>query len=42
MALATPATPACLADTITDLGWKVELGDLAKHGHQLDVVVSEL
>ena len=24
---ATPAQPAALADTITDLGWKVELGD---------------
>ncbi len=39
---ATPRTPAALADVIRDLGWKVELGDLGKHGHQLDVVVEEL
>ena len=39
---ATPRTPAALADVIRDLGWKVELGDLGKYGHQLDVVVEEL
>ena len=39
---ATPRTPAALADVIRDLGWKAGLGDPAKHGHQLDVVVEEL
>ncbi len=39
---ATPSTPAALADLVTDLGWKVELGDPGKHGQQLDVVVEEL
>jgi cytoplasmic iron level regulating protein YaaA (DUF328/UPF0246 family) len=39
---ATPTTPARLADTITDLGWKVELGDPGRTGQQLDVIVSEL
>ena len=29
---ATPGTPARLADTITDLGWKVELGEPGKNG----------
>ena len=37
-----PGTPAALADLLTDLGWKIELGDLARHGQQLDVVVEEL
>ena len=36
---ATPTTPARLADTITDLGWKVELDPGTK---RLDVVVEEL
>ena len=39
---ATPGTAARLADTITDLGWKAELGDAGKHGQQLDVVVDAL
>jgi cytoplasmic iron level regulating protein YaaA (DUF328/UPF0246 family) len=39
---ATPSTPARMADTITDLGWKVELGDPGRNGQQLDVIVSEL
>ena len=34
---ADPRTPAKLATTLRDLGWVVE-----EHGHQLDVVVSEL
>jgi cytoplasmic iron level regulating protein YaaA (DUF328/UPF0246 family) len=38
----TPSTPAALADTITALGWKVELADPGRHGQQLDVVVEEL
>jgi cytoplasmic iron level regulating protein YaaA (DUF328/UPF0246 family) len=37
-----PSSPARLADAITDLGWKVELGDPGKHGHQLDVIVEEI
>ena len=39
---ATPNTPTAFADLVTDLGWKVELGDPEKHGQQLDVVVEEL
>ena len=39
---ATPGTPARLADTITDLGWKVELGEPGKNGQQLDVIVEEI
>ena len=39
---ATPGTPARLADTITDLGWKVELGEPGKNGQQLDVIVQEI
>jgi len=39
---ATPGTPARLADTISDLGWKVELGDPGPHGRQLDVIVEDL
>jgi cytoplasmic iron level regulating protein YaaA (DUF328/UPF0246 family) len=38
----TPTTPAALADTITALGWKAELGDPTRHGHPLDVIVEEL
>jgi cytoplasmic iron level regulating protein YaaA (DUF328/UPF0246 family) len=37
-----PTTPAALADTITALGWKAELGDLTRHGHALDVIVEQL
>jgi cytoplasmic iron level regulating protein YaaA (DUF328/UPF0246 family) len=36
---ATPSSPARLADEITSLGWKVELGSSK---NQLDVIVSEL
>jgi len=39
---ATPRTPAALADAISDLGWKVELGDPGNYGRQLDVIVEEL
>jgi cytoplasmic iron level regulating protein YaaA (DUF328/UPF0246 family) len=39
---AAPATPAALADTITALGWKAELGDPTRHGHLLDVVVEQV
>ena len=39
---AAPGTPAALADTITALGWKAELGDPTRHGHPLDVVVEQL
>ena len=39
---ATPTSPTRLADTIRDLGWKVELGDPGKTGQQLDVIVEEL
>lgn len=38
----TPSSPARLADHLGSLGWKVELGDPAKAGTQLDVVVAEL
>ena len=38
----TPGTPAALADLVTDLGWKVELGDPGRNGQQLDVVVEDL
>ena len=38
----TPRTPAALADHLTALGWKVDLGDAGKHGTRLDVVVTEL
>ena len=39
---ASPGTPARLADAISDLGWKVELGDPGKGGQQLDVLVEEV
>ena len=39
---AAPPSPTRLADTIRDLGWKVELGAPGKVGHQLDVIVEEL
>ncbi len=39
---ATPTTPPALADHLTSLGWKVELGDPTRHSHPLDVVVEEL
>jgi cytoplasmic iron level regulating protein YaaA (DUF328/UPF0246 family) len=39
---ATPRRPVALADVISDLGWKVELGDPGRHGQQLDVIVEEL
>jgi cytoplasmic iron level regulating protein YaaA (DUF328/UPF0246 family) len=38
----TPSTPAQLADQLAALGWKVELGDAARGGTRLDVVVSDL
>jgi len=38
----TPSSPAALADVITGLGWKTELGAPGRHGQQLDVVVEEL
>jgi uncharacterized protein len=38
----TPSSPAALADVITGLGWKTELGTPGRHGQQLDVVVEEL
>jgi hypothetical protein len=37
-----PSSPARFADHLTGLGWKVELGDAAKAGTRLDVVVAEL
>jgi len=39
---ATPSSPAALADTIVDLGWKAELGVPGRQGQQIDVVVEEL
>ena len=39
---ATPRTPARLADDLTRLGWKVEVGDPTARGTQLDVVVTEV
>lgn len=39
---ADPRTPKALADTLTRLGWTVELGTQAPKGTQLDVVVSEV
>ena len=38
----TPSGPARFADHLTDLGWKVEVGEAGRHGTRLDVVVSEL
>jgi cytoplasmic iron level regulating protein YaaA (DUF328/UPF0246 family) len=37
-----PGTPPALADAITGLGWKAELGRPTRHGHPLDVIVEEL
>lgn len=39
---AAPRTPARLADDLTRLGWKVELGESTPKGTQLDVVVTEV
>ena len=39
---AAPRRPVALAGVIRDLGWKVELGDPARQGQQLDVIVEEL
>ena len=38
----SPRTPGELADLLAGLGWKVEVGDAARKGTQLDVVVSEV
>ena len=37
-----PSSPARLADHLTALGWKVEVGEAGKSGTRLDVVVSDL
>jgi cytoplasmic iron level regulating protein YaaA (DUF328/UPF0246 family) len=37
-----PGTPGALADLLTSLGWKVEVGQSTRKGTQLDVVVSEM
>jgi len=37
-----PGTPPQLADQLAALGWKVELGEAARGGTRLDVVVSDL
>ncbi|GCD88514.1 YaaA family protein [Nocardioides sp. LS1] len=37
-----PRTPGKLADLLTDLGWKVELGEPTKKGTQLDVIVTDV
>ncbi len=39
---ADPRTPAALADELTRLGWKVEVGEPTSKGTQLDVVVTEI
>ena len=39
---ADPRTPRALADTLTRLGWAVELGAPTSKGTQLDVVVSQV
>ena len=39
---ADPRTPTALADTLTRLGWKVEIGEPTAKGTQLDVVVSDV
>lgn len=39
---ADPRTPRALADTLTRLGWTVELGEPTPKGTQLDVVVSDV
>jgi cytoplasmic iron level regulating protein YaaA (DUF328/UPF0246 family) len=38
----TPRTPAALADLVTALGWKAELGEPGRHGTPIDVVVEDL
>jgi len=38
----SPRTPAALADHLGGLGWKVELHEPTRAGHQLDVVVETL
>jgi len=37
-----PRTPDALATLLTDLGWRVEVGEASKKGTQIDVVVSEI
>ena len=39
---ADPRTPKALADTLTRLGWTVELGEATPKGTQLDVVVTDV
>jgi cytoplasmic iron level regulating protein YaaA (DUF328/UPF0246 family) len=39
---ADPRTPKALAETLTRLGWTVELGEPTPRGTQLDVVVTEV
>jgi cytoplasmic iron level regulating protein YaaA (DUF328/UPF0246 family) len=39
---AAPRTPARLADLLTRLGWRVEVGDATPKGTQIDVTVSSL
>ena len=39
---ADPRTPKALADTLTRLGWTVEVGERTSKGTQLDVVVKEV
>jgi cytoplasmic iron level regulating protein YaaA (DUF328/UPF0246 family) len=39
---ATASTPTQLADVVTALGWKVDLREAGKNGHQLDVVVEDV
>jgi cytoplasmic iron level regulating protein YaaA (DUF328/UPF0246 family) len=38
----TPRRPAALADLLTDLGWKVEVGEPTRAGTRLDVVVGAI
>lgn len=37
-----PRTPGALADLLTGLGWKVEVGEPSSRGTRLDVVVSDV
>jgi len=37
-----PRTPDALATLLTDLGWRVEVGEASKKGTQIDVVISEI
>ena len=39
---ANPRTPTALADTLTRLGWTVEVAERTVLGTQLDVVVTEI